>query len=366
MNQIFRSSEINRMVLSNRFIRSATWEGMATEDGAVTPKLIETMVDLARGDVGLIISGHAYVQPRGQASLKQLGVYKDEFIDGLRQMTDAVHQYNGKIVMQISHAGNFAPMALTGQTPVVVSDYEGLAKSPRHELSGQEIEQLVDNFADAAGRAKAAGFDGVQIHAAHGYLLSQFLSPIFNRRRDQYGGDIQNRARVLLEVYHAIRRTVGDNYPILVKLNCRDFADNGLSLEDSLQAGHMLAEAGIDAIEISGGLLNGGKMNPSRPGVNPPDQEAYYREEARAFKKEIRIPIILVGGIRSFEVAESLVEEEVADYISLSRPLIREPHLINRWKSGDRSKVDCNSDNSCFKPGRKGQGIACRYNSVEN
>jgi len=365
MSKMFERTEINGMVLSNRFVRSATWEGMATNDGAVTPKLIATMVDLARGGVGLIISSHAYVRPEGQASPWQLGIYKDELIPGLQEMTAAVHAYGGKIVMQLSHAGKFAPEKLTGQTPLVVSDYEEPGKMPCHEITDQDIRELVTAFADGARRAKAAGFDGVQIHSAHGYLLSQFLSPVFNRRQDEYGGDIHNRSRILIEVYQAVREAVGEDYPVLIKLNCKDFVENGLSLDDSLQVGRMLADVGLDAIELSGGLLTGGKMSPSRPGIKSEEEEAYFREEARYFKNAIDIPLILVGGIRSFQVAECLVEDGVADYISMSRPFIREPNLINRWKSGDRRRAECKSDNKCFRSGLTGNGIYCEMKNNE-
>jgi 2,4-dienoyl-CoA reductase-like NADH-dependent reductase (Old Yellow Enzyme family) len=359
MRKLFENSEINGMTLRNRFVRSATWEGMASPEGAVTPKLIETMTLLAKGDVGLIISSHAYVRPEGQASPWQIGIYRDELLDGLREMTVAVHGAGGKIVLQLAHAGHFAAGKLTGQTPLVVSDYEGLAKTPRKELAAKDIEELVGAFANAAGRAKAAGFDGVQIHAAHGYLLSQFLSPAFNRRPDNYGGGIRNRSRIHLEILHAIRKIVGNNYPVLVKMNCRDFTEDGLNLEDSLAAAAILAEAGLDAIELSGGLLSGGKFSPSRPGIDSEEKEAYFREELRAFKKRIPIPLILVGGNRSFSVAERLVTEGATDYISMCRPFICEPDLIARWQSGDRRKAECRSDNLCFKPGLEGGGIQC-------
>ncbi|MFH0995237.1 MAG: NADH:flavin oxidoreductase [Pseudomonadota bacterium] len=359
MSRLFESSEINGMKLSNRFVRSATWEGMAGTDGAVTPKLIDAMTALARGGVGLIISGHAYVSQEGQASPWQLGVYKDELIPGLRDMAAAIHAAGGKIVMQLAHAGHFAPEKLTGRTPVVASDYEGLSKTPRKELTVQDIQDLVTAIADAAQRAKSAGFDGVQIHAAHGYLLSQFLSPIFNRRVDGYGGSIENRARIHVEVVKAVRKAVGKDYPVLIKMNCRDFSENGLSLEDSLVVAGILSDAGLDAIELSGGLLTGGKLSPSRPGIHSTDKEAYFREELRAFKKRIAIPLILVGGNRSIEVAEELVATGAADYIAMSRPLIREPDLISRWKSGDRRRAECKSDNLCFGPGLEGNGIYC-------
>ena len=359
MSILFESGEINGMKLRNRFVRSATWEGMASPEGAVTPKLVETMALLAKGGVGLIISSHAYVRPEGQATPWQIGVYEDRLIDGLREMTAAVHEVGGKIVLQLAHAGNFAAENLTGTPPLVVSDYEGLAQTPRKEMTLTDIEELVGAFAVAAGRAKAAGFDGVQIHSAHGYLLSQYLSPAFNRRPDYYGGSIQNRSRIHREILRAIRKVVGNNYPVLIKLNCRDFTEDGLTLEDSIIAAGLLADAGLDAVELSGGLLTSRKLSPSRPRIDSGDKEAYFREELRAFRKQIHVPLILVGGIRSFAVAEQLVEEGAADYISMSRPFICEPGLIARWQAGDRCKAGCRSDNLCFGPGREGDGIRC-------
>ncbi|HBC93639.1 MAG TPA: NADH:flavin oxidoreductase [Pelotomaculum sp.] len=359
MSKVFGRTEINGMVLENRFVRSATWEGLAGNDGAVTPELMATMVALARGGAGLIITGHAYVCPEGKAGPRQLGIYKDELVPGLKEMTTAIHSCGGKVVAQLSHAGRFAPEKLIGRAPLVVSADEESGKTLYHEMTGQDIQEIVTAFADAARRAKFAGFDGVQIHAAHGYLLSQFLSPVFNRRQDAYGGEIHNRSRMHIEVFQAVREAVGKDYPVLIKLNCRDFVENGLSLDDSLQVARALSDAGLDAIELSGGLLTGGQLSPIRPGIKSEEEEAYYRDEARYFKNAIRIPLILVGGIRSFQTAERLVEDGAADYISLCRPLIREPNLINRWKSGDRCKSECRSDNRCFVKGLKGNGIYC-------
>jgi 2,4-dienoyl-CoA reductase-like NADH-dependent reductase (Old Yellow Enzyme family) len=347
------------MTLSNRFVRSATWEGMPAEDGAVTSKLIDLMAALAEGGVGLIITSHAYVSPEGQASPRQLGVYKNELIPGLESMTKAVHEKGGKIVMQLAHAGYFSFAKATGRTPMAPSNVEGFAKGPRQEMAVGDIHKVVDAFGAAAKRAQRAGFDGVQIHSAHGYLLSQFLSPAFNQRKDQYGGKIGNRARALIEVLSSVRSAVGADYPVLVKLNSQDFIENGLSPEDALQVGAMLVKNGIDAIELSGGVLTGGKLSPSRLGIKTEDEEAYFQQEALAFKKHLDVPLILVGGNRSFQIAERLIDEGVADYISMSRPFIREPDLINRWKSGDLSRAACLSDNMCFGPAMKGDGIYC-------
>ena len=356
---LFESTEINGMTLSNRFVRSATWEGMATEDGAATPDLIQIMAELAKGGVGLIISSHAYVSKQGQAGPRQLGAYADDLRPGLRKMTAAVHAQGGKIVMQLAHAGYHANGKLSGMMPVAPSAVASLAKSPRKVLTEEDIQDLVQAFAAAAVRAKKADFDGVQIHAAHGYLLSQFLSPIYNHRTDAYGGGIRNRSKPLMAVLKAVRKAVGNDYPILIKMNCGDFIEGGLVLEDAIQVGKMLAEGGIDAIELSGGLLTGGKMSPSRMGIHSLEKEAYFQKEARAFKTEVQVPLILVGGNRSYETAQQVVDNGIADYVSLCRPLIREPGLIGRWRSGDLTKSACLSDNKCFGPIMAGKGLFC-------
>ena len=359
MSRLFESSEINGMELKNRFVRSATWEGMAADDGACTPKLIKLVGDLAEGGVGLIISSHAYIREDGQAGPWQIGVYNDEHIDGLKKMTRAVKDHGSRIVLQISHAGYFANPKLIGQTPLALSAVEGFSKSPRKVMTEKEIGNIVGAFGQAARRAKKAGFDGVQIHAAHGYLLSQSLSPAFNKREDRYGGDLENRARFLMEVLREVRSAVGPDFPVLVKMNSEDCLEGGLILENSVQFATMLEEKGIDAIELSGGTFLSGKLSPSRSGITSKEREAYFREAARAFKEKINIPLILVGGNRSIEIAEKLLNDGYADYISMSRPFIREPALIKRWSSGDLQPAACLSDNQCFGPAMAGQGIYC-------
>jgi 2,4-dienoyl-CoA reductase-like NADH-dependent reductase (Old Yellow Enzyme family) len=347
------------MTLKNRFIRSATAEGMATEDGEVTPRLISLMAELAEGGVGLIITGHTYVVKRGQATPWQLGIYDDKLIPALRTMTDAVHERDGKIVAQLAHSGILANPKLTGDAPLGPSAIEGLDEVVSQEMTLDDIRATVEAFTHAAERAREAGFDGVQIHAAHSYLLSQFLSPAFNYRDDAYGGSIENRARVLVEVVEAIRKRVGKDYPLLIKINSRDFLEGGLELEDAIRAGAMLKDAGLDAIEISGGTFASGDLMPSRKGILKEKDEAYFKAEARAFREHVDLPIMLVGGIRSFLVAEKIVDDHIADYISLCRPLIREPGLVNRWGSGDLSKATCVSDSKCFRPALSGKGVYC-------
>lgn len=359
MGELFEETVINGMRLRNRFIRSATWEGLAGEDGSVTQRLMDKMSELARGGVGLIITGHAYVEKQGQASPWQLGVYDDRLIPGLCNMVDAVHEHGGKIAIQLAHAGYYARRELTGTDPLAPSLPNKEGRSPKKEITHDDIERIVNAFGDAGRRAKESGFDAVQIHSAHGYLLSQFLSPAYNRREDEYGGSIQNRARILLQIYEAVRKAVGANYPVLIKINCSDFIDGGLSLEDSIEAGKLLERAGIDAIELSGGVLTGGKLSPIRFGINTEDKEAYFREEAKAFKEAISVPLILVGGIRSYQVSDRLLKDGISDYFSMCRPLIREPGLVKRWEEGDLSRAKCISDNQCFAPAMQGDGIYC-------
>ncbi len=338
MSELFEKTEINGMSLSNRFIRSATWDGLAADDGACTQAVIDLMAGLSKGGVGMIITGHAYIHPHGQHQPWQLGIHRDELITDLRKMTGAVHENDGRIVLQLGYGGAY------------------LSKSRVRQMTVQDIEQVVKAFGRAALRAKKAGFDGVQIFAAHGFFLSQLLCPRYNDRNDEYGGSIENRARVLLQVLQSVREAVGRDYPVLAKLNCRDFVENGLTLEDSVQVGLMFEQGGIDAIELSGGLLN----NPNlMTDTEAKADEVYFRKEARAFKEKIDVPLILVGGIRSFSTAESLLDENIADYISMCRPFIREPDLINRWKSGDHRKAVCISCNNCVEQAKNGNGIVC-------
>jgi 2,4-dienoyl-CoA reductase-like NADH-dependent reductase (Old Yellow Enzyme family) len=359
MPKLFEASEINGMALSNRFVRSATWEGMATDDGAPTAQLIDLMEKLSGGGVGLIISSHSYVLPEGKSHLKQLGIYKDDLIDEFKMMTEAVHEKGGKIVMQITHGGFFANSKLTGQIVFAPSEVDGFAKSPRKKMSVKNIQEVIEAFASAAKRAKESGFDGIQIFAGHGYLLSQFLSPAFNKRTDDYGGNLENRTRIIMEVLKKVRREVGRDYPILVKINSEDFLNEGLTLDESLRVCVMLCEGGVDAIELSGGTWVSGDLIPSRKQINSPDKEAYFKEAAKALKEKISIPLILVGGIRSFQIADLLIEKGVTDYISMCRPLIREPELINQWKAGNLTKAACISCNKCPEPGHAGEGIYC-------
>jgi len=360
MSRLFEPTSIRNMVLANRFVRSATWEGMAADDGSVTPRLIDVQMQLARGGVGLIISGHAYVSKEGQAGNWQLGAHSDVLVPGLKTMADAIHGAGGRVALQLAHAGSRAAFHISGLEPLGPSIMETESGTTGREMTVKDIREVTEAFARAAARARTAGFDAVQIHAAHGYLLSQYLSPFFNKRKDDYGGGIENRARLLVEVLKAVRKSTGTEFPILVKINSEDFLPGGLTVADMVRTAAFLEEAGVDGIEMSGGTFLSGNNTPSRTGKpGPGDPEAYYEAAARTYKSEISTPLALVGGIRTVETAERLVDSGTADYISLSRPLIREPGLVNRWKSGDRRPARCVSDSGCFTPGFKGKGVFC-------
>jgi 2,4-dienoyl-CoA reductase-like NADH-dependent reductase (Old Yellow Enzyme family) len=357
MSKLFQASAIKGMKLANRFVRSATWEGMAADDGTCTPALQDLYVQLAKGGVGMIITSHTYVRRDGMGSPRQLGLSDDKFIPGLRAMTHAIHRYNRPVAVELSHAGILSNEKVTGLTPMVVSKMGGYVGSGGRMMTVADIQAVIEAFGQAARRAKAAGFDAIQIHGAHGFLVNQFLSPAFNKRTDAYGGSITNRARAVLAILAEMRHHVGSDFPILIKMNSEDFIDGGLTVDESLQAALMLEQAGIDAVELSGGTVVTGDH--CRKDINSEEKEAYWRKAAKVFKAKLKVPLILVGGIRSLQLAEKLYDEGYADYFSMSRPFIREPGLVARWASGDFRKATCRSDNLCRGPLLEGRGIYC-------
>jgi 2,4-dienoyl-CoA reductase-like NADH-dependent reductase (Old Yellow Enzyme family) len=359
MADVFEATAINGMQLKNRFVRSATYEAMAGLDGTVEEPLLKCMENLSRGEVGLIISGHTHVARRGQAGPRQMGIYDDAMIDGLKKLTSIVHDNGGVIAAQLAHAGKKGigrdEYAAFGPSEVTE---EGVIKSA--EMSTEDVKTTIRAFGDAADRAVIAGFDAIQIHAAHGYLLSQFLSPYYNKRTDGYGGSLESRSRFLLEVYREIRQRVGSSYPVMVKINSEDFLEGGLTVAEMVKVAHMLETEGMDAIEMSGGTFESGKRIPSRVGTSKSEErEVYYRKAAEAFKKEIKIPLILVGGFLSYDVAKEAVASGLTDYVALSRSLIREPNLISRWARGDRTKATCISCNKCFSTLATKEALHC-------
>lgn len=276
-------------------------------------------------------------------------------------MVQAVHEAGGKIALQIVHGGRFADFALTGLQPIGPSAVAKDGQTTCRAMNKDEIANIVSDFTQAAVRARQAGFDAIQLHAAHGFLLSQFLSPALNQRTDKYGGTLENRARFLIEVVRSIRKATGPGYPLLIKLNSEDFLEGGLTRDEAVQVAAMIEAASVDAVEFSGGTVaSPEKFLPVRPGkLKIPQDEVFYREAAKLYKARVGIPLMLVGGIRSYETANDLVRRGVADYVSLGRPLICEPGLVKRWHNGERRKSDCASCNNCFAPASDGRGIYC-------
>jgi 2,4-dienoyl-CoA reductase-like NADH-dependent reductase (Old Yellow Enzyme family) len=362
MAEIFESTVLNGMQLANRLVRSATWEGLATDDGTVTPALLRIYEELAEGGVGLIISSYLYVQDVGKQANGQIGVHTDGALPGLSDLAQAVHDRGGKIAGQIVHCGGQADRRQNGGLqPVAPSSVEspGYSVTPS-ALSIEEIRQVIDDFAAAARRLQKAGFDGIQLHGAHGYLLAQFLSPLRNRRDDEYGGTLENRARFGLEVYRAVRSAVGREFPVMIKLNASDFLDGSTTEEDACFLASALATEGVDAIEVSGGTPGSGKLGAARPDIKTPEDEAYFLPQADAIRGVApSVPLMIVGGIRSIEVIEEILDSGAADYFSMSRPLIREPGLPKRWQRGDVRRAACISCLGCYGPARKGEGIRC-------
>jgi 2,4-dienoyl-CoA reductase-like NADH-dependent reductase (Old Yellow Enzyme family) len=351
MSVLFEPANIGEMEVKNRFVRSATAEGACDEAGNVTDKLLNIYRNLAKGGVGLIITGHAYVQPNGRCSADQMGIYRDDLLPGLTELAEVVHKTTPdcKIAVQITHAGRQTSRLNVSKivAPSAVTD-RSTGITPR-AMTEAEIEECIDSFAHAAGRAKLAGFDGVQIHSAHGYLVSSFNSPHTNVRTDKWGGDLQNRMRFLIETYRRIRTKVGSDYPVFVKLNASDFADGGIEIDESARIARMLAEEGVDAIEVSGGTYESYKgKGIIRMRIRKPKQEAYFLPLAEEIKEAVGdVPVILVGGLRSVSVMEKIAHEGKADFISVCRPLIREPDLPHRIKEG-KDKADCISCNGCM------------------
>lgn len=335
--------------LKNRIVRSATYEKRADVDGFVTDALIEFYKELTNGGVGLIITGNALVHVSGRSVPQMICMHNDHYIDKLKHLTKAIHNLDGKVIIQLVHGGRQCfPALLGGQQPIAPSEvYDPSTKITPREMTNEEIWEIIEAFGDTARRAMYAGFDGAQIHGAHGYLISEFLSPHTNKRDDYWGGDEERRFHFLEEVCKATKKEVADNYPILIKMNADDFIEGGLKPKESVRIAKRLEELGICAIEVSGGMYESG-IKTAQPNIIKEEQEAYFRDNSRLFKKELNIPVILVGGIRSKSVAEDVLQKGDADLISIARPLIREPDLPNKFKEG-KEKADCISCNGCMR-----------------
>lgn len=355
MKKLFDSTTIKTMQVKNRFFRAATWEELATESGHMTEELFAIYEELARGGIGTIITGYANVCNEERANRCMMGIYEDSFIPEYQALTTMVHNHGANIVMQIVYGGTMTGMAAEDQLifgpSSVKNEITGIIPK---EMTKKDINYLIEMHIRAAKRVKQAGFDGVEIHSAHGYLLSQFLSPHYNQRSDEYGGSISNRARLLLEIIQGIRKNTDEDFPVFVKINAEDFISDGMTSEESILVSKMMEEAGVDVIEISGGdgssrSVRENNLTPSRTKVAlSKENESYFKGHGAKLAKAISIPVILTGGNRSLDVMEKLLNVEGISYFGMARPVICEPDLVKKWETGELAAPKCVSCNQCF------------------
>lgn len=359
--KLFSRGRFANISVKNRLIRSATYEGGMTEDGRVTPQILNLYRDLANGGVGTIITGYMAVSRNGKANDRQICIYDDGHIDEIAQIAEVVHTSGKdcKIIAQISHAGRQVLHDNKVAECVGPSDVPSpILKKRARVLSVDEIRKVIDCYSDSIARVQKAGFDGVQLHGAHGYLLSSFLSPYTNRRSDEYGGSIVKRTAILREIIGKARERL-DDFPILIKINCSDHVDGGIDIETFPEVAKIVEDLGFDAIEVSGGMwdcLNRTEeelgffplpIPEARTRINSIEKQSYYVRGAEGLN--LNIPIIVVGGHRNVESMEEIINKGNIDFFSLSRPLISEPDLPKRWLEGrGNDRADCVSCNSCL------------------
>lgn len=380
--RIFEPAAIGAIRLRNRFVRSATHEGMADADGAPTELLEELYVKLAKGQAGAVITGYAGVLQQGRSSFPgMLMMHDDKLVPAYRQLVNAVHQAGSPVIAQLAHCGPQTRSAVTGRRTVAPSALKDpfFTEEVPHELSESDIREIIEAFSGAAVRARASGFDGVQLHCAHGYLLAQFLSPLTNRRTDRWGGSVENRFRIVSEVMQSIRRKVGD-FPVLAKINAYDGLKGGMKLEDAVQVAMMLEQAGCIAVEISSGTISEGlavMRGPNMPldplfaanfkfastpqllrpllkrvlppflPASPKPYRCYNVQSAKEIKSHVSMPVIVVGGIHTLEDATAALSGNRADFVSMSRPFIIEPSIVHKFREGKQSISKCTMCNYC-------------------
>jgi 2,4-dienoyl-CoA reductase-like NADH-dependent reductase (Old Yellow Enzyme family) len=371
------------MELLNRMIRSASHEGLADERGRPTDEQFEFYKGFIEGGIGLVITGYAGIMQSGKSALFHMTMIdSDELIQSHQRLTDRIHQIGGKIVLQIAHCGRQTWSSETGEPLIAPSPIScGFYREAPMEMTEEDIQTVIENFAQSARRAKESGYDGVQIHGAHGYLLFSFLSSHSNKRKDRWGGSIENRFRIVGETLKAVREACGKDYPVLIKMNTYENTPLGVKEKECIQFAKMVEETGCcDAIEFSCGTNEGGfimarggfptsaifrylrpycKYHPIVKFLmktfiipfikmkQPSFFEGYNLETAAKAKQAVSLPVITVGGMRSKEFMEEAIEAKKTDFISMARPLLREPDLANKFKAGISEKALCNNCNKC-------------------
>jgi len=395
MNKVFEDSSIAGMKLKNRVIRSATHEGLGDKDGRPMADLTGLYVKLAEGGVGAIITGFAGVQKNGRPLMNMRMFDRDELIDDYKKMNAQLSEHGVPVIVHLAHGGGQTSRRVTGEQAVAPSKKKyPLFSNMARELSDHEIEQIIDNFVLAVERAEKAGFSGAQLHAGHGYLLHEFLSPHLNMRRDRWGGSTENRFRILSEIIQKSRERVG-NFPVLAKFSAYDGDKNGIRIDEGIKIAELFQKTGYDAIEVSCGGSEDG-YNTMRVPKLPTDawlalvpwlrslsmrKKALLRlmapimikrhlplynfnvEAAARIKKNVDIPVIVVGGIRRLTDMENIISENKADYVSMCRPFIIEPDIVNKFKSGAQDESKCINCGYCLW-GVTGARLRCYYGKV--
>ena len=324
MKNIENKIKIGNLELDGRIIMPSVATYQCDENGMVTEKVCDYYAERARNShVSLIITEHCYISMQGKAKKNQMSIAGDECIPGLKKLVDIIHENGAKVFAQINHAGSAAPVDVCQTIPVAPSSII-LPVEPRigdgqlpKELDKKEIEKIAIDFANAARRAKEAGYDGVEIHSAHSYLLNQLYSPLTNHRTEEYGGNIQTRLRIHKEVIRFVRKAVGQEYPISVRLGGCDYIDGGSTIEDSVIAAKLFEQEGINLLNISGGMCRYTRTGHTEPG--------YFKDMSAAIKAAVGIPVILTGGVKKMTDVEKLLEENVADLIGVGRELLKNP-----------------------------------------
>jgi 2,4-dienoyl-CoA reductase-like NADH-dependent reductase (Old Yellow Enzyme family)/thioredoxin reductase len=359
--KLFEPGRIGSLELKNRLVMPPMATNYALKDGSVTQRQIEYYEERAKGGVGLVIVEISCVDSSsGKGSGRQIAIDDDKFIPGLSQLAEAIRQQGAKAAIQIHHAGRQTWARLTGNQPVAPSAILGPEGEQPRELELSEIAALVNRFAEAAERAKKAGFDGVEIHGAHGYLVSQFLSPLSNRRQDAYGGSVENRARFLLEVIEAIRKRVGRDYPLWCRLSAMEIGvTDGITLEETQVVAQLAEKAGVDAIHVSAHQITPARRPPM---VQPP---GIFVPLAEGIKKVVSVPVIVVGRIPP-ELGEGVLGDGKADFISIGKALLADPHLPQKVAAGRMEDITpCICCLTCLDSTRwRREGICCVVNAT--
>jgi 2,4-dienoyl-CoA reductase-like NADH-dependent reductase (Old Yellow Enzyme family) len=355
MPQLFEPYDFCGILLKNRFVRSATSENLAKER-LPSEQLLKLYEELARDEIGLIIT--SAMRPdrtwtRGPQK-KNMVIDREDSIPAFKELTDRIHSFGSKVAVQL---GSF--FVYNGE-PVAPSavPYSWIPDVTPRAVTVEEITEIVKIYGVAGERAKKAGFDAVQVHAAHGYPLSRFLSPLFNQRTDEYGGSPENQARIIVEIAAEIRERAGHDFPVFVKMGVVDFCEGGMTIDDGVEVAKAMSQNGIAAIETSAGTP-GPEMNALGATDGSKWTEDYLMDYAAAVKAEVDVPVILVGGLRDIHMMEDIISQGKADLVAMSRPFIIEPNLIKRWKEGDREPSRCISCNGCMDLYMDGEIVEC-------